>query len=696
MIEFNYPIWYVVICIVLAITYAFLFYWREKSFTGIAKWLVYGMGIIRFLVAMVLALLLLEPIIQNEKQKIEKPIVVIAQDNSESILSNKDSSYYTTKYAEELKQLISTISENYEVHSYSFGSSVSEDISFAFSDKQSDFSILFDALYAKYYGRNLGAIILASDGIINRGQNPLYAKNQLKETSIFTIALGDTSVRKDIQIDEVNHNDIAFLGNDFPVRVTVSSHYYKDRTTNVIISKNGKTIATKKIAFDDEDDYITLEFQLSTSSKGKQKYRIEVSALEDEFTLVNNSQEFFVEVLDNKQKVLIIAASPHPDIASIRTAIEKNINYKVDVTRSSKFSAEIKEYDLIIFHQVPSTTNTNDLKLVKLAQSAKIPALYIVGQQTNFAQYNALKTGLSITGPNGIADARPSINSSFASFTLEQSIKDLIPELPPLQIPFAGDYKTVNSSNVLLYQKIGATTTTYPLLLFNESNDQRVGVFLGEGIWRWKFQNFIKSGNTQSFDDFISKIVQFLAQKVNKSKFRVTVKNQNFENETILFNAELYNDIYELVNEPEAVLEIVNDKGAAYPVKSFSKFGETYRLDAGTMDPGTYTYSASVNYNGKNHKIVGEFIIEELKVEYNNVVADHALLFNLADESGGTMIYPNQMEALIEALNTNENIVPVSYINEEVTDLIKWKWVFALLLGLLSLEWFLRKRNGAY
>ena len=105
MIEFSYPAWYVFFCALIAIGYSFLFYKKDASFEGIAKYVIYVMSILRFGVVFSLLLLLLEPLILTENSKVEKPIIVFAQDNSQSILANNDSSYYTNEYKAQIEKL---------------------------------------------------------------------------------------------------------------------------------------------------------------------------------------------------------------------------------------------------------------------------------------------------------------------------------------------------------------------------------------------------------------------------------------------------------------------------------------------------------------------------------------------------------------------------------------------------------------
>jgi len=58
------------------------------------------------------------------------------------------------------------------------------------------------------------------------------------------------------------------------------------------------------------------------------------------------------------------------------------------------------------------------------------------------------------------------------------------------------------------------------------------------------------------------------------------------------------------------------------------------------------------------------------------------------------MVYPNQINQLASLIKANDNVKTVVYQDKHYSDLIDIKWVFVLILALLSTEWFLRKREG--
>ncbi|MEP7168758.1 MAG: hypothetical protein ABI855_05255, partial [Bacteroidota bacterium] len=216
------PWWFILFCLALGVLYAFVLYRKENLLHDVRPWVKKLMAFFRFAIISLLAFLLLSPLIRTIFRETEKPIIIVAQDNSQSILVGTDSSTFKKSYIESFNKLTDELKKNYDVRTFSFGDKVLDKISFDFSDKQTDISKLFGELSLKFANRNVGAVILASDGLYNTGSNPLYANEQLK-APIYTIALGDTTVKKDILISRVNNNRVAFLGNTFPLEVVVNA-----------------------------------------------------------------------------------------------------------------------------------------------------------------------------------------------------------------------------------------------------------------------------------------------------------------------------------------------------------------------------------------------------------------------------------------------------------------------------------------
>jgi hypothetical protein len=689
----EYPLWFVFFCILLGAAYSALLYFKAKSIEESGKFTKPLLAATRFAAVTILSFLLLGPLLKTINRHIEKPVIILAQDNSESVAIGKDSSFYKTQYRQNLEGLIEKLSEIFEVKTYSFGSKISQGLDFSYTEKETDISELIDEINTRYANTNVGALILASDGLYNKGINPAF-KAQKLNFSLFTVALGDTSPRKDVILTRVAHNRIAYLGNSFPLEIQADAKQFAGKTTKLTVSKGGNVLFSQDLAIKEDKFSATIPVMLEAKEAGIQRYKIKLSHLEDEVSYANNEKDIFIDVLDGRQKVLILANAPHPDIAAIKQSIEANENYEVSAALATDFKKPLQEYNLVILHQIPSVSNPA-AQLLETMEKNKIPRLFILGSQSGISFFNNQQAGLNITPTLGrFNDSQPVLTSDFSIFTLSEETTKALRKFPPLSAPF-GSYKPAGSASVVLNQRIGMVETKDPLLLFNASGDAKTGVIAGEGLWRWRLINYAEFRNHNAFNEIISKTVQYLSVKADKSMFRVHAKNDFNENQPIEFEAELYNDIYELINEPEVTLTITNSEKNKFPF-IFSKTSNAYKLSAGILPVGEYKWEAKVKVGGKVLAQTGEFSVSSLQLEALNTEADHGLLFTLSKNHGGEMVYPSAMESLVELIKTNEEIKPVVYSQQRLNEMINLKWVFFLIIFLLSLEWFVRKRSGAY
>lgn len=647
------------------------------------------MAALRFITITLLSFLLLSPLIKTIKRTVEKPVVVIAQDNSESLIAGKDSSFYKKQYKESLQKLINELSDKYDVRTFSFADKIKELTtvdSINFKDKQTNISALVDELDTRFSNRNLGAVILATDGLYNNGSNPVYTSDKLK-SPIYTIALGDTTIKKDIILLKADHNRIVYLGNDFPVEVVINAKQLKGKSSTLTISKGTETLFTQVINFNSDAFMQTVPVFLHAKEAGLQHYKIRLSTLPEEMTIANNSNDLFIDVLDARQKILILGEGPHPDIAAIKASIEKNQNYEVESYTLDNFDKPLKKYDLVILYQLPSSRNP--VQKIRAELTAAGTPLWLFSGATQIIRNDFTTQDVQKTN-----ECEPLLEQSFPLFTLTEEFRKGISDFPVVTCPFGNAIGTI-SGNTLLYQRIGNVQTKTPMMYFNENGENKMAVFNGEGIWRWRLQDFAMHGNHNLMDELISKTVQYLSLKTDKSFFRVKAKNNFPENEAVELEAEVYNESYELINTPDVNIVISDANGKKFPY-AFTKTTNAYRLNAGVFPVGEYSYEARVKVGEKVYTQNGKFSVSALQIELTNTVADHQLLYSLSKNHGGEMIYPAGMDQLSEKLKAREDVKSVSYSEKKLDDLLNLKWIFFLLLTLLSIEWFIRKRSGAY
>ncbi|MFM7233075.1 MAG: hypothetical protein ACKOZM_00705 [Flavobacteriales bacterium] len=688
------PGWLLVFCLLAGVVYAGALYFRDRFNRTYGTPLATLLGVVRFLCISLLALFLLKPLIKIIQRSVEKPIIVIAQDNTESLVVGKDSSYYLNEYRNQLNEFVTAFGEDYDVRTFTFGQTVHEGIdSLNYEEQLTDYSGFLEDIYTRFSGRNLGAVVIASDGLYNKGTSPVYSYKKLN-VPVYTIALGDTTVHKDALIANVAANRLAYLGNRFPMEITVEGRKAAGETVTLTVSRKGNTLHTQTITFADDRSFQKIPLTLEASEVGLQRYTISISRIADEVTYANNSKEVFIDVLDNRQKILILAYAPHPDIQAIRSAIAVNQSYRVDVKLAKEFNGNLQDYSLVIWHQLPALGGIGS-SVITSANEKKIPGLFVWGASTDFNTFNALNLGLTLNNyRNNSTDIGGSISETFSTFNWESNFPSLVRMLPPMQVPF-GDLSFSPGVQTAIVQQVGTIKTAKPLVAFNEVNENKYGFVLGEGLWSWRSTAFQQSETHEGFNELITKSVQYLASKDDKSLFRVNAKNDFVENENIVFNAELYNASYEPIAGREISMVITNESGQEFNYL-FSANGDMYQLGAGRLPVGNYSYRAKASSEGEVWTERGEFSVSELQLETVNTIADHRLLNQFARENNGQMVYPSQMQQLIDEIRNKKEIVSIAYENKELDELINFRWLAAVIIILLSTEWLLRKRAGTY
>ena len=674
-------------CILFGIAYAFVLYrWQIRLNKALRNFL-FGL---RTISVTAIAFLLFAPPLKTTTKTAEKPLIILAQDNSASIAISKPAGFNSKTYTDQFKELEKTLSKDYEVRSFSFGATVNSGLNFKFNDKLSNLSSVFKMIDDDFANRNIGAVILASDGIYNQGGNPVYQSKNLK-APVYTIAMGDTIPKRDILISNVNYNNIAYLNNQFQIEVSVEAFQSRGATATLAVSDQSGTLFTKPVNVSSNEFRLTVPITLPANRKGIQRYTIKLSAVSNELSIENNAQTIFVEVIDGRQNVLIIANSPHPDIAALRQSIEINKNYEVQVALADDVSqASVEKAGLVILHQLPSVSNPAQKILQQIANK---PVLFVLGAQSNMGLFSASQSVLNINSSGSIQEVVASVSPDFYGFTLSEGTKIKLQSFAPLIAPF-GNYGLKGPGSVAIVQQIGKVVTTIPLLVFGGDQQRKVGVLAGEGIWRWRLEEFQENNTHEAVNELVSKTVQYLSSRDDKRKFRVyPAKNSYDENEHVILNAELYNDAYELVNTPDVNVSLKNREGKSYSFL-FSRSGNAYTLDAGILPSGEYSFDAKTKLGSKEYQATGQFVIRQQQAEFQQTTANHQLLFALAEQNAGEMIYPNQLSNLPKLIKANENVKTIVYEDRKYEDPINYKIIFFLILALLSVEWFSRKRNG--
>lgn len=683
---------YIILCVLAGVAAAIFLYYRDKRLSEATNGTRFFLAFVRFLGISLLSFLLLNPYLSSKKEQTEYPAIIFLQDNSTSILAHEDSSRFVASYQENFDALKSSFQDNYQFRSFAFGENIQETDDFRFTEKKTDIAAAFRNIDLQFSNQHIGAIVLASDGLYNAGIDPRYALPNIN-APIYTIALGDSSRQKDVAISRVLHNNISYLGNDFPLEIKLKADALAGEKALLKVQQKGKTLYKKDIDINKNLYSESIQLFLTADKTGLQEYELSITELNGEKNTDNNYYRLQIDVLDNRRKILILADAPHPDLSAIRAALSKQDEYEVELAYSNTFKSKAEAYNLVILHQLPASAANKNL-LDELAKK-EIPTWFILGEKSDVSRFNQAQDLVKIRKASGSNEtAYADLNKNFDLFVVDEDLRDFIEYAPPLACTF-GKYQIATNTHILLRQRIGNVVSDRPMLAFGTFDKRKLAVMSGEGLWRWKLHDYEENNNHKQFEALLGKIVQYLSARDDKSRFKVKTKKQFGETEAIVFEAEVYNSSYEAVNENDVSLEITNENGENFDY-FFSPYGNHYKLNAGKLAAGNYTYLAKSEMNGEKMSFKGRFYVRPLQLEWNQTRADHQILYQLSEKTGGQHYPFSDTKKLAQAIQENEKIKPIVYEKWETRSILDSKWLLAALLALFAIEWFVRKRSGSY
>ncbi|MBC8112649.1 MAG: VWA domain-containing protein [Verrucomicrobia bacterium] len=680
--------WFFLLCLAAGALYAFILYQKNKIWHKNTNRLLAGF---RFVLVSILCFLLMSPFVRQIKNTYEKAAIVLAIDNSASVKLTGDTNQLNI-FLQNLDKLTATLkAKNIQTEIQVLNETIEKPSSIKFNQQSTNLSNQLSQIQNNYTNRNLAGVVLITDGIFNQGISPDYLPYNFP---VYTIGLGDTVAKKDINLKALYYNKIAYLGNKFPVNAEIQHKGFAGTVVNVTLRQNGTVLESKNLTLGQDNQVQEVNFLVTARQKGMQRLIIEVSPQKTEFTTQNNYRDAFVEVIEGKEKILLLALSPHPDIKAIKYAIEKNENYAFEYQIAGLGTPKEAKYDLVILHQIPDLYNSG-LNVAKKFLEQGTPVWYILGSQSNTGQVgnvsNVVRINASISQTDQVT---PVFNEKFNLFQFEPEKAAIFLKFPPVSVPF-GDFRLSPNAEVILYQKVGSLQTDKPLLVVNKDKDRKSAVMLGEGLWEWRQEEFNLTEKHEAFDELILKIIQYLAAKEDKRKLRINPTTDEFlDSEKITFDVETYNDIYEKIYNQDINLQITNDAGKTTPYQ-FKNAEVTSRFEVARLPKGIYKFLANARISNKNETTAGEFTVRDLQLEALNTTANHNLLRNLSKKTNGAFFLPSELEKLTAQLTKNP---PPDIIqsNEELEEVINLKWLFFVLLALAGLEWGLRKFFGGY
>jgi len=672
------------------------------------------LGSLRAVSLALILFLIFEPVLQKESERLNEPSVAVLVDGSESMNWADSVLVVPDQQLQNKLSKLDNALQGINVQYFTFGSDLSkldslESLSLV--QGKTDMGKALRSVQDLFQNDPLKSVILVSDGLYNAGANPIHLAERFP-VPIYSVAHGDSTLRKDIKIVGVATNELVYNDSEVPVLVRVRNDGFSNQSLSITLSDPSGVLDTRVLAMPPSGTESEVELTFTAKAPGRNNLRVSVSRLDDEATYRNNIHNTTVLVLDQKKRVLLLAGSPSPDVANLaRLMLEDETAELVQRTGSPNGSfyqgelpADLNDFDLILSVGFPGPASTPaSSSFVVNAVKDGVPLFFVLDRKTDIT---ALKRDFASVLPfipesirTGYVDgsmAETALAGSHAIFdTGSQASVTNWNRLPPISIN-ESRWVASPTATMLTGSEIRGVALGDPIIGVARTPSTRSAAFLAHGFWKWSNAPEDLQKESEVFKKIVGNTVQWLLATDDTRLVRVQpAENEYAEGESVVFSGEVYDETLRPVSDAALSIQLTAPDGQLYPFEMASLGNGRYSWDVGGLPSGAYSYATTAMRNeveiGTDE---GAFTVGTRTLEYRNTRADYSLMSQIADRSGGKLLSDNdiaQLSSLIRAQPGFESVATTV-----LSQIRLWQKLpfLLLILVLLTLEWFFRKRFG--
>ena len=576
-------------------------------------------------------------------------------------------------------------------------------------------------------GAARSGIVLFSDGIANGEMKSL--NGTAPAAPVFAVGVGNTEGFTDLRIARLSAPEFAFRGREFKIELTVQAFGLKGKSVPLLFNRGKNLISTRAIAIDADpfEQKITLSF--TPKDLGTHVFSVSLPAQSGEQITQNNQKEFKVDVRRDKIRVLTLSGSPAWNYRFLRMAMKQDplielVSFvflrtptdTVDVPENQLslipfpiddiFLEELKNFDLVVLDDFSYRAYFNPVYLERVRDFVRDGGgLAMFGGTRAFDSGgygdSALREVLPVElDGKGSYQARGPLQAVLTPAGKKHPITRLLPDpksneeawakLPPLT--------GMNQVRAVRGETLLTANDGAPLLAIGRYGKGRTLALMSDDAWRW---NFIAVGNhetPQNHLKLIRQAVRWLAQEPAFEQVQLYPIPSAQPAEKVAIKLKVLNDDFTPARQASIQLRVISPEGEPTLV-STSPDGEEgeYSGDFTPTREGTYQVEAEASAGGKMlGRAKSSFSAAFSYGETDDGLPRLDLLKQIAEASKGEYISIDDWndKTFDKIAARLEAIAPSEIVEQRQTRLWSNLWPFGVILVLLSIEWWMRRKWG--
>src|SRR5689334_18615047 len=628
------------------------------------------------------------------------------------------------------------LEKNFKTNLYGFSGSLArlKDSNDLYGEgRTSDVAGALDETIKRSSGMPLSAVVLATDGASNVPRDVAAVLRELRarDIPVFTVGVGNTAKPMDAELTRVNMPRRVLVGSRLNIETIVGLSGYGATKVLLSVREDGRAVKTEEFNLRGNDTQ-AINLEITPTTPGVHRYTVEVTPLDGEITVDNNKQDSLVEVIEGPLRILHVEGEPRWELGKIRESIqpnEKNVTLvSLQRTGENKFyrqgigtqneletgfpktEEELFSYSGLIIGSVEAGFFTADeLRNIEAFVARRGGGLLALGGRLAFDAGKYKGTTIEDLLPVSLAGGpvveensfmpvyKPVLTPAGQAHPVTRLNEDrganqkAWNELPPISVSEVLTNVKPGASVLLEARRVEGSGPTVPLLVQQRYGRGQTLALTAADTWRWKMRMDAKSN---AHETFWRQMLRYLVSGTPDQIEIGTEKEVYALDDTVNIVADIRDKHFNPVPDAHATARVTKPSGAVVDVPL--KFTTLNSVN-------TYVGQIKADELGQHRiELLGtsatlgtlsarsNLLVSDLNREYYGAAQNNELLQRIAAETGGKYYTPAQAQSLLDDL-----IYRQTPYSERVTkDLWNMPVNFMLIIGLLSAEWFLRKREG--
>jgi len=678
---------------------------------------------ISYVLRAVIFILIIFLIIQPKKkiyQVRNTPTVAVLIDDSQSMqnIASKNS------FSKLKKKIISEIAESSKINPVFFKfSDELKNVSANEIEKLTAKGLITDIIgnlekiNKEFLGKELDAVILFSDGNQNVEKVPGEVIKEFLELDIpiITVVPQTALSQKNISIGKIDVPDVVFRNVGLVLSAKINTYGFVGKKISIFLKSEETVLQSKSIDIV-VNGAVEVPFDLKPEKAGVLTYSIEVPTYSEEQNISDNRKKFILNVEPEKIRVLYLCGQPSFNYSFLRNTLKNDTNIElvsfiilrnpenivpVSDTELSLipfpvediFSKEIFNFDLLIldnFNYSRFPINYQHLANIKNFIAVNGKSLFIISGEIPLTVYqNTPVAELLPVNPSPeiisekfhLAVLYP--EHGIMKLTDDESSNNYIwkgmPFLSGINVSSAGEKSVVLAKS---------EKSNYPVITIAEKGKGRVMCVTTSSLWRLA----LGSENPYNYVKLVGQSVKWLTNAASIKQVVIFAKKSYNINDTAALKIRVKDEYFKPVSNASVHLEITSPDGLKERIEVFPE-----------TESGEYGANAELNVSGE-YKI---YVSAYDKKRFLGSDKNSFMVFNVSRESEDTAINDQFMKEIagktagkfftVDNFSIeNSDIKPKIRKSDVLYEVNIWNKtpIYLILIFLLAIEWFLRRKSG--